>query len=344
MGNMKKPISVIIPVRNEEKYIKRCLRSIVNNDYPQDLIEVYVIDGMSEDATRERIQPFLDKYPYIRLLDNLHKVVPYALNKGIRLAKGDLIIRMDAHAVYPENYFSTLVKWQEVTGADNIGGMWETKPANDRAIPLAIALATSSEFGVGNAYYRLRKIPDEPKEVDTVPFGCYRREVFDEIGLFDEELTRNQDDEFNARLKKHGGKIVLVPGIRIKYFGRENWKKMFRMFYQYGLFKPLVNRKIGSPATIRQFVPPAFTLFLFMAPVCFLWKKITMFYLLFLLLYFIVNLIISLRISVSKKDPRLFFYLPITFFLIHLGYGLGYWAGILKLIFKKPVQEMKINR
>ena len=341
---MKKKISVIIPVRNEGKYVEKCLRSVVNNDYPQELLEVFVVDGMSDDGTREKTVPFLKEYPFIHLIDNPEKTVPFALNRGIRHAKGELIIRMDAHADYPENYFSALAEWQERTGADNVGGILITKPADSSPKARAVALATSSGFGVGNAQYRLKRIPDKPTEVDTVPFGCYRREIFDEIGMFEEELIRNQDDEFNARLKKHGGKIVLVPEIHINYYGRENWRKMFRMFYQYGVFKPLVNVKVGAPATLRQFVPPLFTLYLFFAPLLGFFTPMGLYGFIPFFIYAFLDLFVSLKISVREKSLTMFFLLPVTFFLIHFAYGLGYLAGIVRILLKKPVKEIKISR
>ncbi len=197
-------VSVIIPCRNEEDAIGPCLDSILQNDYPKDRLQVLVVDGMSSDDTRSALKPYLEQYSFIRLLDNPRRQTPAALNIGIAAAKGDVIMRMDAHYQYPTHYVSRLVHWLQESEADNVGGILQMEPANDSAMARAIAAAVTHPFGIGNAYYRLGV--SKPRAVDTVPFGCYRSEVFERIGKFDEELLRNQDLEFNLRLRKRGGR------------------------------------------------------------------------------------------------------------------------------------------
>lgn len=251
-------VSVIVPCRNEARWIASCLQSIIANDYPKDRLEVLVVDGMSDDGTRDAVEAEAARHPWIRMLDNPHRITPAALNVGIVAARGEVIVRMDAHNEYPPDYISSLVRWLEESGADNVGGSWVTRPANETVLARAIAAGLSHPVGVGNAHYRIGT--PEPRWVDTVPFGCYRRAVFDRIGLFDEELVRNQDDEFNLRLKKSGGRILLVPQIASSYVARDSLRKVGRMMYQYGYFKPLVIRKIGAVMTVRQIVPAAFLL------------------------------------------------------------------------------------
>ena len=246
-------ITVVCPIYNEEKYIARCIESIMEQDYPKSDMEVLFVDGMSTDHTRAIIEEYLPRCPYLRVIDNPQRIVPYAMNAGIKAAKGDVIIRLDAHALYPSNYFSELVRKLYELNADNVGAVCRTLPANDTPKCKAIAAALSSAFGMGNSYFRIGA--KEIKQVDTVPFGCYRKDVFDRIGPYDNDLVRNQDDELNARLIKHGGKIYLIPYIVVDYFARDTIKKTGKMFYQYGLYKPLVNKKLGSPATVRQFFP-----------------------------------------------------------------------------------------
>ncbi|NJO92664.1 MAG: hypothetical protein HC831_29640 [Chloroflexia bacterium] len=168
-------------------------------------------------------------------------------------------------------------------------------------------------------------------EVDTVPFGCYKKEVFNKIGLFDEQLIRNQDDEFNARLKQNGGKIFLIPSIEIVYLARENLAKLYNMFYQYGLFKPLVNKKIKMPSSIRQFIPLFFVLYLFLIPISLL-LGMKLFYisLIPISVYLLLNFIVSVKISVRKANFKLFPYLAVGFFLTHFSYGFGYLIGIFR--------------
>ncbi len=325
-------ISVIIPCRNEENYIAACLDSIIGNNYPEDLTEIIVIDGLSDDRTRDIIASYQEKHRNIQLIDNQHKTVPFALNKGIENSSGAFIIRVDAHCVYSPDYFSKLIEWQQKTQADNIGGRWITLPGDNSLVAKAIALATSSAFGIGNALYRLDS--NEVREVDTVPFGCYKKEVFQKIGLFDEELTRNQDDEFNARLINSGGKIVLVPEIEINYYARKNIPQMAKMFYQYGLYKPLVNKKLGKPATLRQFAPPLFVLGIILTPIfCFFSKIICFLSLVIITAYLFLNLGISVKLSIESQTKKLLLILPYVFPSIHFSYGIGYLAGLIKFVF-----------
>jgi len=208
----------------------------------------------------------------------------------------------------------------------------------------AIAYATSHPFGIGNAQYRISN-EKEPYEVDTVPFGCYKKKVFEKIGLYDTDLTRNQDDELNARLIQNGGKIYLIPNLKIKYFARDKFSKMFKMFYQYGLFKPLVNLKLKQPATIRQFVPLLFVLFLIFGGILsFISLRFFYLYLLGLCVYLGINILVSLKIATEKKDLRLFPYLVYSFFLIHLSYGLGYLKGILDFVILKKHKKVDLSK
>ncbi len=324
-------ISIIVPCYNEEKFIGTLLENILRQDYPRDQLEVFVVDGMSTDRTREIIGSYTALYPFIRLLENKKRYVPFAVNLAINESTGEVIVRMDSHAEYPPNYVSTLVKALADLHADNTGGIWITTPANSSLKAKAIAVATSSSFGIGNAYYRIGS--SENRKVDTVPFGCYPRSVFDRIGLFDEELLRNQDDEFNARLIRSGGSIWLIPSVKITYYARDSIHAILRMFYQYGFFKPLVNRKIGTPATARQLVPPLFVLFLALITPAFFVNLIAGYSLLALFgIYILIDLLVTTRNCIKEKSGRLAFYLPWLFFLIHISYGTGYIAGIFRFL------------
>jgi len=168
-------VSVIIPCRNEEKFVGKCLDSIIQNEYPKDSIEVLVVDGLSDDRTREIVRHYSLRYPFIKLFDNAKKIVPSSLNIGIREASGEIIIRMDAHNEYEKDYIKKCVYYLEKYNADNVGGIWITRPGKETTVAGSIALALSHAFGVGNAYYRIGS--KEPRYVDTVPFGCYKREI-----------------------------------------------------------------------------------------------------------------------------------------------------------------------
>ena len=335
-------LSVICPVYNEEKYIIKCIDSILDQDYSKNDLEVFFVDGMSTDNTRLIINQYIDKYPFIHLLDNPHKIVPYAMNLGIKHSKGDVIIRLDAHALYPSNYFSKLLNGLKKYNADNVGGICKTLPTDTSSKAIAIAEALSSPLGVGNSMFRIGAEHDI--EVDTVPFGCFKREIFDKIGLYDVELIRNQDDELNARIIQAGGKIVLLSDITISYFARDSYNKLYKMYYQYGLYKPLVNRKLGSPATIRQFIPPLFVLYLilgliFSCIIPYLW----IIYIIPLLIYILLNGLFATILAKKHKRLGLTIHVPFAIFTIHFGYGIGYWYGLYKILFKQSFNA-EVNR
>jgi glycosyltransferase involved in cell wall biosynthesis len=249
-------ITVLVPCRNEARYVRACLDSILATAYPLDRMEVLVVDGQSTDGTAKIVREYAEQQPIVRLIDNPQRVVPSALNLGIKQARGDVIVRMDTHAVYPPEYLPRLVLGLQEHKVDNIGGCMITLPADGTATAQAIAIALSHPFGVGNARFRIGA--PAPRFVDTVPFGCYPRDVFERVGTFDEEMVRNQDDEFNNRILKQGGKIMLLPDVVCYYYARGSFRQLARMYYQYGAFKPLAARKAGRITTARQVIPAGF--------------------------------------------------------------------------------------
>ena len=321
-------LSVICPIYNEESRIEACIQSILAQDYPKEDLEVLFVDGQSSDRTREIIADYMQDYAFIKLLDNPKRIAPSALNIGILASSGDIIMRLDAHAKYPDDYFSLLVNKLNQTGADNVGGVCRTLPAKGTSICRAIAHAMSSPFGMGNSHFRIGA--NHEMWVDTVPFGCFRRELFAKIGLFDEELVRNQDDEFNGRIIKNGGKILLLPQVVIDYFARDTISKTAKMFYQYGLFKPLVNKKLQKPTTLRQFFPPLFFAGLVAGGLLSVFSQTLMW------IYFSVVILYVLCCFVfGRNGERVWpdiLWMPITFATIHLSYGCGYWQGLWKLL------------
>ena len=335
-------VSVICPIYNEEKYIAQCIESVLVQDYPQADLEILFVDGMSNDRTREIIAQYAQQYDYIRLIDNPEKIVPYAMNRGIEASKGDIIIRLDAHAIYPHNYFSELVKGLHQHQADNVGAQCYTLPADNSAKAKAIAAALSSPLGVGNSMFRIGV--KEDVEADTVPFGCFRRAIFDKVGMYDLDLVRNQDDELNARIIQHGGKIVLLAGITINYYARDTFSKLYRMYYQYGLYKPLVNKKLGSPATIRQLIPPLFVIGLVLGlllSLClpYLWIAYT----LVIGLYLLAGLIQGAQQAWKHRKAILLLLMPWAILTLHVSYGIGYWVGLGKIILRRPFRA-QVNR
>jgi glycosyltransferase involved in cell wall biosynthesis len=321
-------VSVLVPCRNEECCIAACLDSIVATTYPAELLEILVIDGRSTDRTRAIIQQYADRDARIRMVDNPKRIVPTALNAGIHIATGDIVVRMDAHAVYPAEYISRLVEALEETGADNVGARLVTVPSGEGPIARAIALALSHPFGIGNAYYRLGS--EERRWVDTVPFGCYRREVFGRVGGFDEDLVRNQDDEFNARLIQQGGKVLLLSDLTLRYYARPTLRQLARMYYQYGLFKPLVARKVGKVMTLRQLVPAGFVAALALALLA---AVVGIGLPLGLLAIFYGGAVIGNAVALAREAGwACAAALLVVFPTLHISYGIGFWRGVWRAV------------
>lgn len=321
-------LSVICPIYNEEKYIGKCIESILAQDFPKNDLEVIFADGMSSDKTREIVAGYTALYPWIKLIDNPKRIVSPALNAAIEASRGDIVMRLDAHCEYPTNYFSTLVRALGELDADNVGGVCATLPTNDSPTARAIAAVLSSRFGMGNSAFRTGA--KEIMQVDTVPFGCWPRSIFKCIGMFDLDLVRNQDDEFNGRIIKSGGKIYLLPDIVIKYYARDKVGKVARMFYQYGMFKPLVNKKLGSPATLRQFVPLLLVVGLIAgALISAFWHPFIWIYLCGIALYLMLAAVFSIKSSHNLQQICM---QECTYVAVHISYGCGYLVGLFKLM------------
>lgn len=334
-------VSIIIPCRNEEKFIGKCLDSIIAQEYPKDKLEVLVVDGMSNDKTRDVLKVYADKYSFIKTLDNPQKVTPIAMNVGIKKAYGDYILILSSHSKIDKIFVKKNIENILKNGADCVGGVMITLPANDTILVQSIAFSLSHPFGVGNAYFRIGS--KEPKYVDTVPFGCYKREVFQRMGLFDEDLARNQDDEFNLRLIKNGGKILLVPDIVSYYYARDSLRKLWKMYFQYGYFKPLVVKKVGAVLTGRQLMPGIFVGSLIVSgifsPIV---KPSLWFFLLIASIYTIFNVSVSCLVG-FKKGLKYISVLPLIFATLHLSYGIGYLKGILDFMILKKYTRKKIK-
>lgn len=341
-------VSVIIPTRNEERYLAPCLTSLLAGTYPPELLETLIVDGRSDDRTCEIARQYAVSNASIKLLDNPARVVPNAMNIGIRAARGRIIVRLDAHARYPSDYIEQLVRWLLQLGAENVGGVCIARPASDSPQARAVACILSHRFGVGDSQFRVGGL-STPVEVDTVPFGCYRREVFDRVGGYDELFVRNQDDELNARLKKAGGRIFLVPGIKTEYFTRPSLRKMASMLYQYGYYKPLVALKLGRPATWRQLAPPAFTAALLLLPCAFLALPWTVYvWTGTLVVHTGLNILVSVGIA-RRHGWSVLPCLLAGFLWGHLAYGWGYLRGLvnfglLRRHLRSDVREVPLSR
>jgi glycosyltransferase involved in cell wall biosynthesis len=317
-------VSVLVPVRNEERYIERCLYSLAAQGYPRARFEVIVIDGQSTDGTRGAVVRFAAESTVdVRLLDNPRLLPAPAMNLGLREARGNVIVRLDGHAWVAPDFLQRSVEalWQ--TGADCVGGVIHSE--GDTPLGESIALAMSSHFGVGGASFRV----GGEGPADTVAFGAYRREVFDHIGGFTEDLARGEDDEFNYRLLDAGGAIMLVPGIRASYTVRGDLRGLWRQYFGYGRAKPEVLRRHPAQARPRQFAPAAFAAAMIGSILLAILgerrplKQLAR-------VYTLAATTASLAL-VRQHGWRRLPALPIIFACLHAAYGLGFLFGLLGL-------------
>ena len=320
-------VSVVIPCRNEEKNIKACIEAIYSNSlYQENNIEVLVIDGMSDDNTRSILSDLISSFPSLKIIDNKKKVTPVAFNLGVQNATGDFIQIIGARQIISKNYLEQAVAFLEKNkDVWCIGGAVENIHQNSTSEIISKAMDTP--FGVGGGNFRILK---KSTYVDTVGTPMYPTWVFKKIGLFDEALVRNQDDEFNYRVTSNGGKIYLNTDISLKYYVRAEYSKLFKQYYQYGYWKVYVNKKVGTITSLRQVTPPILVSSIIIgAFLALLHPILTYTYAIGILLYIIGAVYFSLK---KSKNPTEFISIINTFFILHFGYGLGYLKGILDFI------------
>ncbi len=318
-------VSVIIPILNEQKYIKKCLDCLIEQDYPKEQLEILLVDGGSNDGTKEIIAEYLKKYSYIYLIKNPQKTVQHAMNLGIKRAKGYYIIRMDAHAQYEKDYISKCVEYSESTGAENVGGTTVVRGKN--IIQKIIAASYHSPFALGGS-----KHYDENYEgyADTVAWGTFRRETLLRLGMYDERLPKSEDDDLNFRITESGGKIFVTPKIRSVYYPRDRFSKLFRQYFEYGKWKVAVIKKHKKPSRIVHLVPMLFVAFIIIFSILSFVFPIALITLLSVMtLYFLIDAYFSFR---SKHICGFLNKLGLMYahMIIHISYGLGFWTGIFK--------------
>ena len=325
-------VSIIIPVWNEGEHVRACLEAVVAQDYDE-IVEILVIDGGSRDQTRDIVSRFARSYPLIRLLDNPRITAPAALNVGIRHATGDIIVRVDARTIIEPDYVRRCVECLQRTGAGNVGGL--QRPLADNYIGQAIALTTQSPLAVGDSKFRYAQ---KEGEVDTVYLGAFPREVFDKVGLYNEELVRNQDYELNYRIRQAGMKVYLDPAIKSWYVNRSTLPDFWRQYFQYGFWKTEMLRRYPASIRWRQLVPPTFVASLiltslgslFAPPLALLFRVIVG-------AYALLAGVFTLH-TAHRHGWRYLPILPLTFATMHLSWGLGFLWGLVRRP-KPPVQS-----
>ncbi len=332
-------VSVVIPCRNEKLYIESCIEAIFQNEFSSDVnLFVTVVDGISDDGTIEIIEKIQQKYPQLKIVTNQKQLTPFAFNMGIKAIEADFYQIVGARQLISKNYIQGGIdKIIENAEIWCVGGKVENIFINKQSEIISKAMSTSFGMGIGNF-----RVINESAFVDTVGTPIYPRHVFEKVGYFDEDLVRNQDDEFNFRVTKAGGKILFDTEISLKYYVRASVKGLWRQFFQYGYWKVFVNNKHNAITTSRQLIPPVFVLYILLFSSTLLIHPILFFVSLVpLFLYFLLGIYFSLKLGTKINEIiQIFCIFPI----LHFSYGLGYLAGILDFNFLKKKPNEKQNR
>ncbi len=320
-------LSVVIPCRDEVRFLGRCLDSILQGDYPAERMEVLVVDGGSTDGTRALIQSRAAQDGRVRMVDNPRATTPWALNHAIDVARGEIIARVDAHAAVAADYFTRCVGHLETSGADNVGGCMRTLPRDPGRFAGPIVAALGHRFGVGNSYFRIGS--REPRWVDTVFGGCWRREVFERVGRFNTELRRSQDMEFSLRLKAAGGRTLLAPDVRSDYYARARMSAFWRHNFLNGEWAilPFVYSQV-VPVSPRHLIPLLFVTALLAGGGLLRWSGWPLAAV--AVPYALANLTASIQAAIKLRRPAYAAWMPLVFLSLHLGYGLGSISGVLR--------------
>lgn len=324
-------VSIVMPVRNEEKFIVSVVEAVFEQDYPADRLELLVVDGMSTDRTRALVQEIQKRRSNVRLIDNPGRIVPTGFNAALGQAAGEVIVRMDGHCEYPHNYVSLVVQFREESGADNFGGVLE--PIGDSWTQRCICMAYHSRVGIGGAALKGHNGMEVQHEVDAVHGGCWLLHRLREVNGMDEEMVRNQDDELSFRLRKSGGKVMQSTALRVRYHVRNSFRQLFSQFAQYGYWKVRVVRKHPQQASLRHFVPGAFVALVLLTAICApfvtaaAWGFVGLWF-----FYFVGTGGASLLQFLGSGSPGLWPGTVVALLMMHVGYGIGFllgWARVL---------------
>ena len=324
-------VSIIIPCYNEQNTIRPLLEALHSQTFPRADMEVIVSDGHSTDGTRVAIASFQNDYPdlSVRVVDNAQRTIPAAVNRAIEASLGEFLVRLDAHSKPYSDYIENCVGALQSGRGENVGGVWEIQPGNQTWIAKSIAVAAAHPLGVGDALYRHTK---QAAQVDTVPFGSFKRALIDQIGPFDESLLTNEDYEFNVRVRKAGGRIWLDPAIRSVYFARATAVELARQYWRYGFWKWRMLRRYPDTLRWRQALPPLFVLSLVVLALLSMAIPFLGYLFIFeILLYFSIITLAGLYVAYRQRKPYLILGLPLAIAVMHLAWGSGFLWSIFNL-------------
>jgi len=324
-------VSIIVPCYNEQKTIHLLLEALYAQTFPREKMEVVIADGMSEDETRRIVFEWKEQHPAlpIHIVDNPQKNIPSGLNCALDAAKGEFIVRLDAHSVPDVDYVERSLHILNEGRGDNVGGIWQIKPSADGWVARSIAIAASHPLAVGGVRYR---VGGQPKAVDTVPFGAFRRELIDKIGPYDETLLSNEDYEFNTRIRKAGKIVWFDPGIKSTYFARNTYIELSRQYFRYGFWKFRMLKRYPGTIRWRQGLPPIFVLSLIVFGIlAFTLSWARWFLLIELICYLLVILAVGLQVTKNYRDWYLLVGVPLAIISMHVSWGVGFLWSLLKL-------------
>lgn len=317
-----------MPCFNEQRTIRSLLDSIYHQTYPRHNIEVIIADGLSTDQTRQEIIGFklANEDLVVEVVDNPKRSIPSGLNQAIDTARGDYIVRLDAHSVPAEDYVARSISALESELGDNVGGLWEIQPGSDTWQARSIARAAAHPLGVGDARYR---VGGRAQEVDTVPFGAFRRSLIERIGNFDETLLTNEDYEFNTRIRKAGGKIWFDPGIKSRYIARRSFGDLARQYWRYGFWKVKMLRRFPESFRWRQ-LAGLFVLSFPVLAVLGLWFIWAGWLLLFeAVVYLLALVLVGTQLAIKHRDLALLWGVPLAIATMHFSWGTAFiWSMI----------------
>ncbi len=326
---MTPKVSVIVPCYNEQATIGLLLDALYAQTFPRSEMEVIIADGLSTDNTRSVIAEWTREHPdlAVRVVDNPRRIIPAGLNRAIAAARGEFIVRLDGHSVPAPDYIERSIAALEQGLGANVGGVWEITPSGKSWIARSIAAAASHPLGVGDARYRYAS---SAGEVDTVPFGAFRRSLIEQIGAFDESLLANEDYEFNVRVRAAGGKVWLDPAIRSRYFARPTLTALAKQYWRYGFWKAKMLRRYPKTIRWRQALPPLFVLALLALPVIgVFWRPALWLWVAQVVIYALALALAGLQMALKRRDLALAIGAPLAIATMHLSWGSGVLAGLL---------------
>ena len=320
-------VSIIIPCYNEQNTIRLLLEALRNQTFPHTDAEVIISDGMSTDGTRAEVAAFQKEFPdlVVRVVDNTQRTIPSAVNRALEASQGEIVVRLDAHSKPYPDYIEKCVTLLEAGAGDNVGGVWEIHPGAQTWVAKAIATAAAHPLAVGDAMYRHTK---RAAEVDTVPFGSFKRQLLDRVGYFNEKLLTNEDYEFNVRVKKAGGRIWLDPSIRSIYFARSTLMELARQYWRYGFWKWRMLRDNPKTLRWRQALPPLFVLSLVgLGMLSFFFPLARWLLMGELILYFFTLILAGAFTAFRQKKFHLLPGLVLVIPVMHISWGGGFlWS------------------